>query len=146
MYLDYFNLNENPFSLTPDPRYLFMSERHREGLAHLLNGVKQPGGFVQLTGDMGSGKTALCRCPIKQLPSDTEVAPVLNPRLTVIELLATVCNELRIPYPAETGSIKVLIDALNRHLLEAHAHGRRTVLRCVTRHRKLRLALVRNDR
>jgi general secretion pathway protein A len=128
MYLDHFNLNENPFSLTPDPRYLFMSERHREGLAHLLYGVQQPGGFVQLTGDIGSGKTTLCRCLIKQLPSDTEVALVLNPRLTVIELLATVCDELRIPYPAETGSIKVLIDALNRHLLEAHAQGRRTVL------------------
>jgi general secretion pathway protein A len=128
MYLDYFNLNESPFSLTPDPRYLFMSERHREGLAHLLYGVKQPGGFVQLTGDIGSGKTTLCRCLIKQLPAETEVALVLNPRLTAIELLATVCDELRIPYPAETGSIKVLIDALNLHLLKAHAQGRRTVL------------------
>ncbi len=128
MYIDYFKLSEPPFSLTPDPRYLYMSERHREGLAHLVYGVQQPGGFVQLTGDIGSGKTTLCRCLIKQLPSETEVALVLNPRLTAIELLATVCDELRIPYPAETESIKVLIDALNRHLLEAHAQGRRTVL------------------
>jgi general secretion pathway protein A len=128
MYLEYFKLSEPPFSLTPDPRYLFMSERHREGLAHLLYGVQQPGGFVQLTGEIGSGKTTLCRCLIKQLPPDTDVALILNPRLTVIELLATVCDELRIPYPAETGSIKILIDALNAHLLEAHAQGRRTVL------------------
>jgi general secretion pathway protein A len=128
MYTDYFKLNEPPFSLTPDPRYLFMSERHREGLAHLLYGVQQPGGFVQLTGDVGSGKTTLCRCLVKQLPQETEVALILNPRLTVIELLATVCDELGIAYPAETGSVKVLIDALNQRLLESHARGRRTVL------------------
>ncbi len=128
MYISYFKLNEPPFSLTPDPRFLFMSERHREGLAHLLYGVQQPGGFVQLTGDIGSGKTTLCRCLIKQLPPDTNVALILNPRLTVVEMLATVCDELRIAYPAETASIKVLIDALNQHLLETHAQGKRTVL------------------
>lgn len=128
MYTEFFKLNESPFSLTPDPRYLFMSERHREGLAHLLYGVQQPGGFVMLTGDVGSGKTTLCRCLVKQLPPETDVALILNPRLTVIELLATVCDELRIPYPAETGSVKVLIDALNQRLLESHARGRRTVL------------------
>jgi len=128
MYTDYFNLSEPPFSLTPDPRFLFMSERHREGLAHLLYGVRQPGGFVQLTGDIGSGKTTLCRCLVKQLPPETDVALILNPRLTVVELLATVCDELGISYPAETGSVKVLIDALNQRLLESHAGGRRTVL------------------
>jgi general secretion pathway protein A len=128
MYIEYFKLREPPFSLTPDPRYLFMSERHREGLAHLLYGVQQPGGFVLLTGEIGSGKTTLCRSLIKQLPSDTDAAMILNPRLTVIELLATVCDELSIPYPAATGSIKILIDGLNRYLLEAHAQGRRTVL------------------
>jgi len=128
MYTDFFRLREPPFSLTPDPRYLFMSERHREGLAHLLYGVQQPGGFVQLTGEIGSGKTTLCRCLVNQLPPETNVALVLNPRLTAIELLATVCDELRIPYPAHTESIKVLIDALNQYLLEMHAQGRRTVL------------------
>jgi general secretion pathway protein A len=128
MYTNYFKLSEPPFSLTPDPRYLFMSERHREGLAHLLYGVQQPGGFVQLTGEIGSGKTTLCRCLIKQLPPDTDVALILNPRLTVIELLATVCDELGIPCPAATGSIKVLIDALNQRLLETHAQRKRTVL------------------
>jgi general secretion pathway protein A len=128
MYTNYFKMSEPPFSLTPDPRYLFMSERHREGLAHLLYGIQQLGGFVQLTGEIGSGKTTLCRCLIKQLPPETDVALILNPRLTAIELLATVCDELRIPYPVETDSIKILIDALNQRLLETHARGRRTVL------------------
>jgi general secretion pathway protein A len=128
MYTEYFKLSEPPFSLTPDPRYLFMSERHREGLAHLFYGVQQPGGFVQLTGEIGCGKTTLSRCLVRQLPPETDVALILNPRLTAIELLATVCDELRIPYPSETTSIKVLIDALNQHLLESHARHRRTVL------------------
>ncbi len=127
MYTAYFGLKEPPFSLTPDPRYLFMSERHREGLAHLIYGIQQPGGFVQLTGEIGCGKTTLSRCLVKQLPPETDVALILNPRLTALELLATVCDELRIPYP-QTGSIKVLIDALNQRLLDAHAQARRTVL------------------
>jgi general secretion pathway protein A len=128
MYIKHFRLSEPPFSLTPDPRYFFMSERHREGLAHLLYGIQQPGGFVLLTGEIGSGKTTLCRCLVKQLPPDTDIALILNPRLTAIELLAAVCDELRIPYPPETESIKVLIDALNQRLLENHAQRKRTAL------------------
>lgn len=128
MYTEFFRLNEPPFSLTPDPRYLFMSARHREGLAHLVYGVQQPGGFVQLTGEVGTGKTTLCRCLIKQLPPDTDVALIINPRLTATELLETVCDELAIPRPAVTGSVKALTDALNQHLLESHAQHRRTVL------------------
>jgi general secretion pathway protein A len=128
MYTNYFRLNEPPFSLTPDPRYLYMSERHREGLAHLLFGVQQSGGFIQLTGEIGCGKTTLCRCLVGQMPPKTDIALILNPRLSVIELLAAVCDELRITYPTGTESIKQLIDALNRHLLEAHAKGQRTVL------------------
>jgi general secretion pathway protein A len=128
MYTEYFKLNEPPFSLTPDPRFLFMSERHREGLAHLVYGVQQPGGFVQLTGEIGTGKTTLCRCLVKQLPPDTDIALILNPRLTETELIESVCDELRIPRPAESASIKGLIDALNQHLLQSHAQHRRTVL------------------
>ncbi|MBN2319907.1 MAG: AAA family ATPase [Acidobacteria bacterium] len=128
MYTNFFRLSEPPFSLTPDPRYLYMSERHREGLAHLLFGVQQSGGFIQLTGEIGCGKTTLCRCLVSQMPPETDIALILNPRLSVIELLAAVCDELRIPYPAGTESIKQLIDALNLYLLEAHAKGRRTVL------------------
>jgi len=129
MYTNFFRLKEPPFSLTPDPRYLYMSEQHREGLAHLLYGVQQPGGFIQLTGEVGCGKTTLCRCLVSQLPPETDIALILNPRLTVVELLASFCDELRILfYPTGTDSIKVLVDALNRHLLETHAAGRRTVL------------------
>ncbi|HYL81993.1 MAG TPA: AAA family ATPase, partial [Candidatus Acidoferrum sp.] len=115
-------------SITPNPRYLYLSERHREGLAHLLYGIQQPGGFVQLTGEVGTGKTTLCRCLLEQLPPKVDVALILNPRLTAVEFLATMCEELRIAYPPETWSVKELVDALYRYLLDAHAQGRRTVL------------------
>ncbi|HSB78423.1 MAG TPA: AAA family ATPase [Candidatus Methylomirabilis sp.] len=128
MYTSHFGLTEPPFSITPDPRYLYMSERHREGLAHLLYGIQQPGGFVQLTGEVGTGKTTLCRCLLEQLPPKVDVALILNPRLTAVEFLATVCDELRITYPPETWSVKGLVDGLYSYLLEAHAQGRRTVL------------------
>ncbi len=128
MYTAHFGLTEPPFSLTPNPRYLYMSERHREGLAHLLYGIRQSGGFVQLTGEVGTGKTTLCRCLLEQLPSEVDVALVLNPRVTVIEFLATLCDELHIVYPAEPTSVKALVDALHAYLLDAHARGRRTVL------------------
>jgi general secretion pathway protein A len=128
MYSAYFRLKEPPFSLSPDPRFLYMSERHREGMAHLYYGIQQPGGFVLLTGEIGSGKTTLCRSLVKQLPLEADVALILNPRLTVIELLATICDELGVSQPAGTRSIKGLIDALNRRLLEAFGQGRRTVL------------------
>ncbi|HTX53185.1 MAG TPA: AAA family ATPase [Candidatus Baltobacteraceae bacterium] len=128
MYTAFFRLSEPPFSLSPDPRFLYMSERHREGLAHLVFGVRQPGGFVQLTGEVGSGKTTLCRCLVKQLPPETDIALILNPRLTVLELLATICDELHVPYQGEAQSVKVLVDALNQRLLASHAQGRRTVL------------------
>src|SRR5919201_4070009 len=128
MYLGHFGLKEPPFSITPDPRYLYMTERHREALAHLLYGIGQGGGFVQLTGEVGTGKTTLCRCLLEQVPPEVDVALLFNPKLTSFELLAAVCDELRIPYPEGTTSLKVLVDALYRHLLDAHARGRRTVL------------------
>jgi len=128
MYAAYFGLKEAPFRLTPDPTYLYMSDRHREALAHLLYGVSEDGGFVQLTGDVGTGKTTLCRALLAQLPPQVDVALILNPRLTVPEFLASVCDELKIPYPRDTTSPKVFVDALDRYLLDAHARGRRTVL------------------
>src|SRR5512144_2369039 len=128
MYAAHFGLSEPPFSITPDSRYVYMSEAHRDGLAHLVYGIGQGGGFVQLTGEVGTGKTTVCRCLLQQLPPHVDVAFVLNPRLTALELLATVCDELRIPYPSTTDSLKVLVDALYRYLLDAHARGRRTVL------------------
>ena len=128
MYAAYFGLKEAPFRLTPDPTYLYMSDRHREALAHLLYGVSEDGGFVQLTGDVGTGKTTLCRALLAQLPPQVDVALILNPRLTIPEFLASVCDELKIPYPRDTTSPKVFVDALDRYLLDAHARGRRTVL------------------
>ncbi len=128
MYSKHFNLNENPFSIAPDPRYLYMSSKHQEALAHLMYGLKTEGGFVLLTGEVGTGKTTVCRCLLEQLPEELNVAFVLNPKLTAAELLATVCDELEIDYPPAPASIKALVDNINRYLLDAHAGGRKTVL------------------
>jgi general secretion pathway protein A len=128
MYLDHFDLRERPFSITPDPRFLYMSARHREALAHLLYGLGEGGGFVQLTGEVGTGKTTICRCLLEQVPDNVDIAMVLNPKVTATELIATVCDELGVSYPAENTSIKTMVDILNRYLLDAHARGRRTVL------------------
>src|SRR5215475_1123818 len=127
MYTTHFGLTEPPFSITPDPRYLYMSERHREALAHLLFGIGEGGGFVQLTGEVGTGKTTVCRCLLEQLPTHVDVALILNPRLTATELLSAICDELRVPY-ADARSAKQLVDLLYRRLLDGHARGRRTVL------------------
>jgi len=128
MYLKHFNLSERPFSITPDPRFLYMSLRHREALAHLLYGLGEGGGFVQLTGEVGTGKTTMCRCLLEKVPDNVDLALVLNPKVTSIELIATVCDELGIEYQQKDASIKMLTDVLNHYLLEAHAKGRRTVL------------------
>jgi general secretion pathway protein A len=127
VYAAHFGLTERPFSLAPDPRFLFLSEGHREALAHLVYGL-QGGGFVQLTGEVGTGKTTVCRALLDQLPIDVDVAMIFTPRLTAAELLSAVCDELHVPYPAGTTSLKVLVDALSRALLDAHARGRRTVV------------------
>ncbi|MEM6707234.1 MAG: AAA family ATPase [Pseudomonadota bacterium] len=128
MYLEHFRLKEEPFSIAPDPSFLYLSEGHREALAHLQYGFSH-GGFVMITGEVGTGKTTLLRNLVKQTPEDLEVAFVLNPRLTVKELLETVCDELGIPYdPSENQSIKQYIDRLNEHLLATHRSGRSTVL------------------
>jgi general secretion pathway protein A len=128
MYLAHFNLQEPPFALAPDPRYLYLSDRHREGLAHLIYGLEEGGGFVQLTGEIGTGKTTLCRVLLERLPEGVEAAFILNPRLTDIDLLATICDEFGIEYSRETATQKFLVDALYRHALDAHGQGRRTVL------------------
>jgi len=129
MYTSFFGLNEKPFSITPDPRYLFMSERHGEALAHLVYGVTESGGFMQLTGEVGTGKTTLVRTLLlNRMPANADVAVVLNPQLSAREFLVSICEELGITVPEDRGSIKALIDALNHHLLDAHAEGRRTIL------------------
>lgn len=128
MYTRFFGLNEKPFAITPDPRYLYLSERHGEALAHLVYGVTESGGFIQLTGEVGTGKTTLVRSLLLQLPDTADVALVLNPQLSRPEFLATICEELGVPLPADRNSIKGLTDALNRCLLENHGRGRRTIL------------------
>ncbi len=129
MYTSFFGLNEKPFSITPDPRYLFMSERHGEALAHLVYGVTESGGFVQLTGEVGTGKTTLVRTLLQnRLPDNADVAVVLNPQLSAIEFLATIVEELGIGDDLDKQSVKALTDALNRYLLKAHAEGRRVIL------------------
>jgi general secretion pathway protein A len=107
---------------------MFMSARHQEGLAHLLYGINHGGGFVALTGEVGTGKTTLCHCLLQQLPENIEIALILNPKLNAIELLATICDELRISYDHSAQTLKNLVDALNQHLLSAHGNGRRTVV------------------
>ena len=128
MYAPFFGLSKEPFSIAPDPRFLYMSEQHREALAHLLYGLSGGGGFVLLTGEIGAGKTTVCRCFLEQLPAHCAVAYVFNPKLTAIELLQTVCAEFGIAAPADASSVKAHVDALNAFLLAAHAEGRQAVL------------------
>jgi len=129
LYQQYFKFNSAaPFSIAPDPHFIFMSEQHQEGLALLLYGIRQEGGFVALTGEVGTGKTTLCHCLLEQLPENVDIALVLNPKLNTLELLATICDELQIEYDEEKQSIKHLIDRINRHLLAAHADNRKTIL------------------
>src|SRR5688572_7572987 len=96
MYTSFFGLGEKPFAITPDPRYLFMSERHAEALAHLLYGITEAGGFIQLTGEVGTGKTTIVRSLLERMPGHADVAVILNPQLTPIEFVLTICEELGI--------------------------------------------------
>ena len=127
MYEQYFHLKENPFTIAPNPRYFYLSEKHREALAHLQYGLGENGGFILLTGEVGTGKTTAWRCLVENLPSDIDLAVVLNPRMNEIELLEAVCDELEISYQAGSG-VKRLTDAINQRLLETHERGHRTVL------------------
>jgi general secretion pathway protein A len=128
MYEAHFQLRQAPFSIAPDPEFLYLSDGHREAFAHLTYGLSQ-GGFVLISGEVGTGKTTLLRNLLQQMPQDVEVAFILNPRLTVRELLETICDELRIDYSrSDRTSVKHYIDALNAHLLATHASGRSTVL------------------
>ncbi|MDQ6961008.1 MAG: AAA family ATPase [Mariprofundaceae bacterium] len=126
MYQQYFHLKGSPFSISPDPHYLYMSERHREALAHLHYTLQSDGGITLLTGEVGTGKTTVCRCFLEQLPENCELAFVVHPKLTVEELLATICDEFGISY--QHHGMKHLIDQLHCYLLEAHSQNRRAIL------------------
>lgn len=131
MYAEFFGLKQDPFSIAPDPRYLFMSERHREALAHLLYGIQGGGGFVLLSGEIGAGKTTICRCFLEQIPEQCRVAYIFNPKLTVGDLLKTICREFHVDVQHEgigPATIKDYLDPLNEYLLQSHASGERNVL------------------
>ena len=110
MYTEFFGLNEKPFAITPDPRYLYMSARHTDALAHLVYGMSESGGFIQLTGEVGTGKTTLIRSLLEQLPEKADIALILSPQLTTLEFLQTIAEELGCPLPQER-TVKALIDA-----------------------------------
>jgi len=129
MYTSFFGLSEKPFAITPDPRYLYLSERHAEALAHLLYGINESGGFIQLTGEVGTGKTTVVRTLLSRVPHHADVAVILNPRVSAVEFLQTICEELGLEIAeSDRDSVKQMIDALNRRLLGAHADGRRIIV------------------
>jgi general secretion pathway protein A len=128
MYKEYFGLKESPFSIAPDPHYFYLSEGHREALAHLVYGLNSDGGFILLTGEVGTGKTTVCRCLLEQLPDNTEIAFILNPKLTVEELLATICDEFGLHCPEGNQSNQVFVSAIYEYLLHTPEKGQRAIL------------------
>ncbi|MGQ8365199.1 ExeA family protein [Glaciecola sp. 1036] len=128
MYLNYYGLTDNPFSIAPNPDYLFMSNRHQQALAHLTYGLQESGGFVMLTGEVGTGKTTVSRKLMQELSDDTQTAVILNPTLSALELLATVCDELHIQYDENAASLKVYTDKILQKLADNHEKGINTVL------------------
>jgi general secretion pathway protein A len=129
MYLTFFGLAEKPFAITPDPRYLYLSARHADALAHLVYGINEAGGFIQLTGEVGTGKTTTIRSLLARAPKNAEIALILNPKLTPGEFLHSLCEELGLGVAeADDNNTKELVDVLNRHLLRMHGQARRVVL------------------
>ena len=128
MYNEYFGFKEAPFSIAPDPRYLYMTPQHRDALAHLVYGLNSEGGCILLTGEVGTGKTTICRCLLEQIPEQANVALVMNPKLNEIELLETICDELKIDYPDADNSIKTYTDRIYEFLIKSNRNNEKTVL------------------
>ncbi|WP_404399840.1 AAA family ATPase [Idiomarina seosinensis] len=128
MYENFFGLQEQPFSIAPDPHYLYLSERHQEALAHLTQGLQGSGGFILLTGEVGTGKTTVSRALLEQLPETTLTAFILNPMLNEDELLASLCDEFGIRYQKRSATRKVLTDKLSQFLLNAHRQQQQCVV------------------
>ena len=127
MYLDYFGLNREPFTIAPDPAFLYPSPQHRQALAHLKYGLEREGGFILLTGEVGTGKTTLTRLLLEQLAGNIRAAYVLNAKLSTLDVMASICQELGIEHQ-DGSSIKALIDLINQDLLSAHSRGLKTLL------------------
>lgn len=126
MYNEYYGFSERPFHITPDPKFIFLSSRHKEALAHLIYGIEERGGFVEITGEIGTGKTTLCRALLSHLGDKIDAAIIFNPKLSALELLKNIVEDLGIE--SGNSSFKELIDRLNAHLLEGCRQDRRTVL------------------
>ncbi|MBS0387600.1 MAG: AAA family ATPase [Proteobacteria bacterium] len=128
MYIASFGLAEKPFAITPDPRYLYLGRQHADALAHLVYGINDAGGFIQLTGEVGTGKTTTIRSLLARSPNNADIALIINPRLTPAEFVQAICEELGVDVSSAAGNGKMLVDLLNRKLLRIHAEGRRAVL------------------
>jgi general secretion pathway protein A len=124
--MPFFNLRESPFNLTPDPRFLYLSSQHEEALSHLLYGIHERKGFIEITGEVGTGKTVLCRALLEQLDDSISTALIFNSYLTRTELLEAICRDFGQPMEDDTGA--ALIDRLNAHLLSAFGAGRNAVV------------------
>lgn len=128
MYTGFFGLTSQPFSIAPNPDFLFLSARHAEALAHLRYGLGEAGGFVLLTGEVGTGKTTVSRCLLQELTDQTEVAFILNPTLNELELLGAICDQLKIRYKKSDASLKILTDKITNRLMKNHQAGKNTIL------------------
>ena len=134
IYLQHFGLKREPFSIVPDPGFLYPSNHHRQAVAHLKYGLDREGGFILLTGEVGTGKTTLTRTMLRRMPAHIRVAYVLNSKLNVTDLLASICDELGIELPTDSPESRGLsfsktrIDALNQNLFQAHAEGKKTLI------------------
>jgi general secretion pathway protein A len=126
MYKEFYKLNENPFNVTSDPHFLYMSRRHKEALSSLIYGIQQRKGFIEITGDIGTGKTTLCRALLNELDSKTKTAFILNPRLSEIQFIRAVIDDFGIA--VKNNSKAEMIKALNGFLIEQLAHGNNVVL------------------
>lgn len=128
MYTGFFGLTSQPFSIAPNPDFMYLSARHAEALAHLRYGLGEAGGFVLLTGEVGTGKTTVSRCLLQELTDKTEVAFILNPTLNELELLAAICDQLKIRYKKSEASLKMLTDKITNRLMKNHQAGKNTIL------------------
>lgn len=128
MYQEFFSLKEQPFSISPDPDFLFLSDRHKEALAHLMYGLQGNGGFVLLTGEVGTGKTTVCRALLQDISDERDIAYILNPAQTEVELLATICDQLHIEYDIDRASLKTLFDAISSWMLHNLEKGRSAIV------------------